>query len=210
MIFPIRGKEREDGIAGLSLLVMGMVLSLTIVLYLALPLATASDSKSANRTAADAAALAGAEFVRTDLESLLSSEGWLGSWNDYTPLLDFGGAAASMYADRNGSKLIAYDFDPIGWKATAKVEGDQIREGTEKPVSEATAQLDFPDCLSKPDEDDDDDDDDDPDAPPKIELHCDGLNISVVPVKDGDDYTYDLPGWAISQLLDLTTVKLVD
>lgn len=215
MISMPNDQDRERGAAALSLLVMAMMISLAIVLYMVLPLATASDRKSANRTAADAAALAGAEFVRTDLENLLTTEGWLGSWSDYTPFLDFGGSAAQTYAERNGGTLVAYDFNPIGWTAHAKVESPQIREGSQKPVSEATAQLDFPDCLSKPSDDPTTDpppdgEDPDPPAPPKLKLHCDGLDIDLIPVKDGDTYRYELPGWAISSLLDMTRAKLVD
>ncbi len=213
MIITVRSEERERGAAALSLLVMAMIISLTIVLYMALPLATASDRKSANRTAADAAALAGAEFVRTDLENLLADKGWLGSFSDYTPFLDLGGSAAQTYAARNGGTLVAYDFDVIGWKAHAKVESPEIRKGSDKPVSEATAQLDFPDCLSKPSDDPTTEPppaDDDPPKPPKVEIHCGDLDIKVVPVKDGDSWRYELPGWAIPALLNLVSAKLID
>lgn len=210
-------EEREDGAAALSLLVMAIILSVGIVFYMVLPLATASDRKAANRTAADAAALAGADWIRNDLETLLTDKGWLGSWEDYQPFIGTGLESATDYAARNGGTLIGYSFDAGSWEAWAKVESPEVRDSG-KPVSEAKAQLQFPDCTSKPadeptttpppaDEDPPPEDKDPP--PPGMTLTCDGLDVDLVPVVDGDTTRYELPGWAISSLLELATVKLV-
>lgn len=204
-------QKREDGAAALSLLVMAIILSIGIVFYMVLPLATASDRKSANRTAADAAALAGADWIRNDLQTLLTDKGWLGSWEDYQPLIGTGLESATDYAARNGGTLIGYSFDAGNWEAWAKVESPEVRDSG-KPVSEARAQLEFPDCTSGPAAESTSTPpppaEEDP-PPPGMTLTCDGLDVDLLPVVDGDTTRYELPGWAISSLLELATAKLV-
>ena len=216
-IFDSPREEREDGAAALSLLVTAIVLSLGIVLYMSLPLALASDRKAENRTAADAAALAGADWIRNDLETALTTEGWLGSWEDFEPFVGTGLDSAENYAQRNGGTLIGYTFDASSWESWAKVESPDVRNSG-KPVSEARAHLELPDCSSEPADDPttpppDEDPAEDPDEdeePPGRTLHCDGLDIDLLPADDGDATRYDLPEWAISGLVDLMVPKLID
>lgn len=217
-IFDSRDEECEGGAAALTLLVTAIVVSLGIIFYMVLPLATAGDRKAANRTAADAAALAGADWVLNDLGTLLTTQGWLGSWGDYQRLIGDSTPAAQTYAQRNGGTLVEYRFDFGRWEAWAKVESPQVRDAG-KPVSEATARLEFPDCTSRPsddpttpppaDEDPPPPADEDP-PPPDMTLNCDGLDVTLVPVVGSDPIRYELSDLAISGLLDLVTTRLVN
>ena len=204
-------REKGDGgAAALSLLTVAIIIALAIFILVAVPLTKGSDAKAQSRSAADAAALAGVEWAKEDLGQILSARGWLGSWGDYQPLVGSGQSAAQSFASRNGARLVAYSFDASNWEATVKVDGPNVEGQT--PVSGATARLDFPDCSSQESDDPsptpDDAEDEDP-PPPNLELGCDGLDLTLVPVIDGDEIRYELPGKAITGLLDLIDAKLV-
>jgi hypothetical protein len=229
MILRTRRGQGEGGAAALSLIVTGMVLSLAIVLFMALPITQASDRKAANRTAADAAALAGAEAIRDNLGIALTSGPFQGSFDDYLLTIDLGQSEASEYAERNGSTLIEYDasVDGLAWEVFARVEGDPVREQDDlRPESQATARIGFPDCSTPeqeepeptgepfdPDADEGDDDegdeDDEDEPPPPLKFSCDGIDIDLDPIKRGDEWVFELGSGVIDTILDLVTVKLV-
>lgn len=177
------GRRDERGVAASALLVTGVLVALGIVVYMGLPLVTAIDAKAQNRTAADAAALAGAEGVRDDLLDAIASDGVPGAWTDLADTAGFGRARAEEYAALNDAQLTEYSFFAADGTAHATVLG----EGAEgRPArSAAVAQVDLPDCdpleLPQPPSAD-------PSAPPveqppeppevDVPLSCDGFDLT--------------------------------
>ena len=80
-----RSQQGERGAAALSLLTVGILVAIAIVAAMSIPLTRASDAKAKSNSAADAAALAGIEFVKNDLQVVLADKGWLGDWAAYEP-----------------------------------------------------------------------------------------------------------------------------
>lgn len=208
--------------AALSLVVVAIILGLGVLLIAAFPIVNAADRKASSRTAADAAALAGVDWIRKDLETVLTNKGWLGHWEDFQPFVGTGLASAQNYAARNNAELVSYSFDITRWEATAKVRGPALEDG-QMPVSEATARLDMPECQSEeveptptptppPDEDDEEEEEEEPEPPPPpgLELKCDGLDLTLDPKTVGNGVIYQLPGWAIGKLLGDSLGELVD
>lgn len=135
----------ERGAAALSLLTLGVVLALMMIMFMAIPLTRASDAKAKSNSAADAAALAGADFVKTELVALIESVGWLsGGWKALLSQIQLGGTAAAQYARLNDSQLIGYTFDVDTLTAHATVRGRTV-DG-EIFTSEAWARIQLPDC----------------------------------------------------------------
>ena len=205
MFSPRRRGER--GAAALSLLTVGILVAIGIFAAMAIPLTDASDAKAKSRSAADAAALAGVEYVKNDLEVALSQYGWLGSWDAYgNYILDGGLAAASSYAERNDGQLVTYQKPTVlnGWETYVKVRGRDV-EG-QNNTSEARAKLDLPECEVEEVEPTE------PPSPPpgpgeeepepERELICAGISFT------GD--LKDLPASIISQLIDESHAKLID
>jgi hypothetical protein len=141
----------EQGAAATALLVTALLIGFAAFVYLAVPFGTAVDAKAKNRTAADAAALAGAEGVREDLLAAIGSDGVPGSWTDLPGAAGLGQPAAAEYAALNDGTLVEYWFDPTDGTAHATVEGRGF-DG-EVSRSSAVAQVDLPSCeaLEPPD-----------------------------------------------------------
>jgi hypothetical protein len=207
--------QGERGAAALSLLTVGILVAIGIVAAMSVPLTQASDAKAKSNSAADAAALAGVEYVKNDLQVALTEEGWLGDWEAYQPLIGGGLASAQSYAQQNEAELISYDpptpFN--GWTSHAKVEGRAV-EG-EVFTSEATARLDLPDCTMK------DAEDDEPAAPTvpgvpaepvKKNVDCGGLKVDVEVDKEngGGPPKVKLPDAFVAKLIGESRAKLVD
>ena len=207
-------QQGERGAAALSLLTVAILVAIGIVAAMSIPLTQASDAKAKSNSAADAAALAGVEFVKNDLQVVLSDKGWLGNWAAYQPFIGGGLASATSYAERNESQLISYQpptpFN--GWTAQAEVKGRTV-EG-EVFTSDATARLDLPDCSME------DADEDEP-PPPSVPgvpaepvtrtIDCGGLKVDVEVDKDKPGPpTFDLPDSFIAQLIGESQAKLVD
>lgn len=134
----------ERGAAASALLVTALLIGFAAFVYLAVPFGTAVDAKAQNRTAADAAALAGAEGVREDLLATIGSDGVPGSWTDLPGAAGLGQPAAAEYAALNDARLVEYWFDPSNGTAHATVEGRGV-DG-EPSRSSAVAQVDLPSC----------------------------------------------------------------
>lgn len=198
----------ERGAAALSLLTVGIIVGFAIFAYMAVPLTNASDAKAKSNSAADAAALAGVEYMKQDLAVALADAGWLGNWAAYQPFVGTGRTAAQSYALRNEAELIEYTFDPDTWQAYAKVKGRTV-EG-QVFTSKATARLDLPDCKLGPDDPDDSNPpaDENVDTPPPVKLTCGGVDITINPTEDEPDL-FNLPGSFIQTLLDQSHAKLV-
>ena len=207
---PIRGGER--GVAALSLLTVGAIIALAIFAFVAVPLTDASAAKAKNRSAADAAALAGADFIKKDLEAALTDNGWLGDWQAYQSEVGTGLLAARNYAERNGSELVAYNFDVANWEAYAKVRGREVDGAFAE--SDATATLDLPEChkldtvpTPEPTAPPTPPDPDEEEPPPLPDTYsCGGIKFDI----STDDGPPTLDPDIIDALLDQAHVKLID
>ena len=215
-----RRQQGERGAAALSLLTVGILVAIGIVAAMSIPLTEASDAKAKSNSAADAAALAGVEYVKNDLQIALNKEGWLGDWEAYDGLISGGLTSATSYAEANEARLVSYKSPtPFnGWTAHAEVEGRTV-EG-EVFTSDATARLDLPDCTVE----DDDEDDNGPATPPepgapsaKVSktVDCGGLKVDVEVDEDSDDGEggppkIKLPDDFVAQLIGESKAKLVD
>lgn len=151
----------EEGAAASALLVTAVLVGFAIFVYMAIPFGSAVDAKARNRTAADAAALAGAEGVREDLLASIGSDGVPGSWSDLPGAAGLGRHAAERYAAYNDARLVAYHFDPYDGTAHVEVEGQEVDGQLSR--SRAVAQVDLPRCEAM-----------DPPAPPPAEDEDDG------------------------------------
>jgi hypothetical protein len=209
-----RSQQGERGAAALSLLTVGILVAIAIVAAMSIPLTRASDAKAKSNSAADAAALAGIEFVKNDLQVVLSEKGWLGDWAAYEPLVGSGLTSATSYAERNESQLISYEKPTAfnGWTSRAEVEGRTV-EG-EVFTSDATAQLDLPDCTVKGEDDDEPAEPSVPGVPAEPAtktIDCGGLQVDVEVDKDGSGPPkFELPDDFIAQLIGESKAKLVD
>lgn len=179
------GRQRQErGIAVLSLLTLGIILSLAILFVMAIPLTQASDAKAKSRSAADAAALAGADWVRVRLRNELSSQGWLGGWDKFS-LADQGLSAARNYAQRNDARLVQYDPPSFAnrWQVHVVVEGRDVKGQTTR--SQATARFSLPSCSKDPapppsdPPSDPPPDDAPPPPPPPDSFSCGGIRFDV-------------------------------
>jgi len=212
-----RGQQGESGAAALALLTMGIILALGIFMVMAAPLTQASDTKARSRSAADAAALAAVEAWKINLRDALTSEGWLGDWDDYRGFLGGADVAARRYAELNGAEVIeAY---PTGaWSYYVRVRGDKI-DG-KRTETEAYATLDLPSCDTTEDDDvpmamglgmaelPDDEDDEEEEEPslPGLVLDCVGLDdIDLLPSDDG---SYNLVPSLVEALIGESHAKL--
>ncbi len=190
----------EAGAAASALLVAAVLIGFATFVYMAIPLGAAVDAKARNRTAADAAALAGAEGVREGLLAGLGDAGLPGSWHDLPGAAGLGRSAAEEYARYNDATLLSYWFDPTDGTAHVEVEGQEV-DG-QLSHSSAVAQVDLPHCdpLDPPDppaptpapEPEGDGDAGDeapgdplpseppPPPPPPVDLavHCDGFDLT--------------------------------
>lgn len=148
-----RRSRDEEGVAASALLVTALLVGLGMFVYMAIPYATAVDAKAKNRSAADAAAIAGAQAAFGDLLMSLSGGpigGDLipGSWSAVPGCAGLGYGAANGYASYNDAVLTDYVFDCGTGEATVRVEG----RGYEGQPSRSTARakVDLPSCDPMP------------------------------------------------------------
>lgn len=226
--------ERESGAAATLLVVAGVIVGLVIFTFMVLPIATATDAKSRSRTAADAAALAGAEGVVGDLESILTSGNWSGGGWDASQLGGSGFLAAQQYVRHNDAdaRIVYYDSDLDGltWFVEVEIESPPVKAGTEPVRSFARAEVGLPDCEINvddppptpeptpepppaegeeppPETEPQPEPEPEPTAPPGRTITCDGKSWRDEPTVEDPDY--DLPGGLISALLDDLKPRLV-
>jgi hypothetical protein len=143
----------EEGAAASALLVTALLVGLGMFVYMAIPYATAVDAKAKNRSAADAAAIAGAEAAFGDLLASISGgpigEDLIpGSWGAVPGCAGLGLNAASGHASYNDAVLTDYVFDCDSGQATVRVEGRGYAGQPSR--STATAQVDLPSCDTMP------------------------------------------------------------
>ncbi|MGN6574308.1 MAG: hypothetical protein ACTHKG_01340 [Nocardioides sp.] len=221
----------EEGAAASALLIAAVLIGFAIFVYMAIPLGTAVDAKARNRTAADAAALAGAEGVREDLLAGLGDAGLPSSWHDLPGVAGMGRSAAEEYARYNDATLLSYYFDPYDGTAHVEVEGQDV-DG-QLSHSSAVAQVDLPHCdaldppdpptpTATPDPEPDPDDKDKgpadplpsepPPPPPPVDLsvHCDGFDLTfqVRYTEDGGIEVHFPPG-QLGKIRDAMDVRLI-
>jgi hypothetical protein len=217
----------EEGAAASALLVAALLIGFAVFTYMAIPFGTAVDAKAQNRTAADAAALAGAEGVREDLLLSLGDDGIPGSWSDLPGAAGFGRYAAEEYARYNGATLVSYWFDATDGTAHVEVEGHRV-DG-EPSRSTAVAQVDLPRCdpLDPPEppaptEEPEPEDPKDPDTPPAptepppppapvdVSVDCDGFDLTfqIRYTEDGGLEVHFPPG-QLDKIRDAMDVRLV-
>jgi hypothetical protein len=202
-----------------------VLVGFAIFTYMAIPFGIAVDAKAQDRTAADAAALAGAEGVREDLLAGLGDDGIPGAWTDLPGAAGLGRADAEAYARYNGSTLVSYFFDATDGTAHVEVEGHEVDGQLSR--SSAVAQVDLPSCapLDPPDppapsETPDPDGPADPDAAPSpsgpppppvdVTVDCDGFDLvfQVRYTEDGGLEVHFPPG-QLDKIRDAMDVRLV-
>ena len=221
---PARRHPRDEkGAAASALLVTGVLVGFAVFVYMALPFGTAVDAKARNRTAADAAALAGAEGVREDLLTSIGDDGIPGSWSDLPGAAGLGRSSAEEYARYNDATLVSYYFDPYDGTAHVTVEGQAVDGQLSR--SSAVAQVDLPSCdpLDPPDPpepsepsgspSDTPSEPADPAPPPPpvdVSVHCDGFDLTfqVRYTEDGGVEVHFPPG-QLGTIRDAMDVRLV-
>lgn len=218
-----RGHEREEGAAASALLIVSAVVALAALMYIALPFGAASDAKSESRTAADAAALAGAEHARDNLLDVIELNGWSGGpWGQEIPLGPSAGyLSAADFASRNDGTLTYYDFEGSTGRAYATVSGREVADHV--ATAEATASIVWPSCdePEEPEEPDppeepgppDDGDDEEPPDPPEFDedqVWCNGFWLPFVPELVDGEIRYVLTPGALGLLREAMEVRLVD
>ena len=219
----------EEGAAASALLVTAVLVGFAIFVYMAIPLGSAVDAKARNRTAADAAALAGAEGVREDLLASIGSDGVPGSWTDLPGAAGLGRHAAERYAAYNDARLVSYHFDPYDGTANVEVEGQEVDGQLSR--SRAVAQVDLPRCAAMeppapptpPAEDDEDGPGDEggdaepsdaastPPDPVDVSVDCGPFDLvfQVRYTAEGDLEVHFPPG-QLGKIRDAMDVRLVD
>lgn len=221
----VRHSRNEEGAAASALLVTAVLVGFAIFTYMAIPFGAAVDAKAQDRTAADAAALAGAEGVREDLLAGLGDDGIPGSWTDLPGAAGLGRADAEAYARYNGSTLVSYFFDATDGTAHVEVEGHEVDGQLSR--SSAVAQVDLPSCdpLDPPEppvpsgtpEPADPDAEPSPSEPPPpappvdVTVDCDGFDLAfqVRYTEDGGVEVHFPPG-QLGKIRDAMDVRLVD
>lgn len=116
-----------------------MVLVLSVLLMFVLPITRGADQASRSQTAADSAALAGADAVRTEVLARLAT-GDLGVL--LGPWASRGSGAATSYADRNGASVVEYAYDAWADEVRVRVRFDEPGvEGTQRVERRAVARV---------------------------------------------------------------------
>lgn len=124
------------------MVILALVGMIAFFAYAIVPLGRATDEASTAKTAADAAALAGAEDVRSFL--LVRTAGWsFASRDELFDMLrcDLGRSAAEAYARRNGAMLREYCYDPFSDRIEASVAMRDAGVGGEAATATSTASV---------------------------------------------------------------------
>lgn len=141
-----RQRRDEQGAAATALLVTAVLVGLTIFVFLAVPYGLAVDAKARNRTAADAAALAGAEGARDALLAAIGPGG-VPTWGSLASPYGLGSSEAERYASLNDARLVAYSFEPANGHVDVTVEGQDVDGNPSR--SRAVAQVDPLPCMGQ-------------------------------------------------------------
>lgn len=140
-----RRPRGDDGQVVGALVLLVAFLLLALVTYVVLPLGAAGNDRARARTAADAAALAGAEEMRTAWLNGPVLPVVLQFPYPPTPLPNDGRAAATTYAASNGSTVTSYQFTPSSGVVEVEVEADHTsnENETRRATSAAAAEMDI-------------------------------------------------------------------
>jgi hypothetical protein len=134
-----------------ALVLLVAFLLLALVTYVVFPLGAAGNDRARARTAADAAALAGAEEIRTTWLNTQVLPGLL-VWNAggtarITPPVtpSSGSGAASGYAASNGSQITRYNASPATGRVAVVTRANHTsnENTTQRATSAATAEMDI-------------------------------------------------------------------
>ncbi|GAB4070200.1 hypothetical protein GCM10028777_34690 [Angustibacter speluncae] len=133
-----RRPRGDDGQVVGALVLLVAFLLLALVTYVVFPLGAASNDRARARTAADAAALAGAEEMRTAWLNGPVLPVVLQFPYPPTPLPNDGRAAATTYAASNGSTVESYSFNRSSGVVEVSVRANHTTNENE-PVRRATS-----------------------------------------------------------------------
>lgn len=185
-------RENERGAATTALLVIGIFAAVAVLFIAVLPLSSGTEKSDRAQTAADAAALAGAEKMRDEIIENLAQA------NPPFSLVDLidpqtGRSDAQKLASNNKADLLNYHATPLAGEVRVTVEQLETMpktEGHAKARATANFDLSLNSCkfgeedVEDEDEDDRDDDaeegDDEDDGPPpepdkEYSFTCPGL-----------------------------------
>ncbi|MGF1648109.1 MAG: pilus assembly protein TadG-related protein [Kineosporiaceae bacterium] len=180
------GEPADRGLVPSALLLLVVVVVLTFLVLVTFPLGAATDQKTRSRTAADAAALAGAHEVREEWVLLRTAPGLLVFPAVPGMSAAAGGGLAGDYAARHQAVLTGYRLAGDGTVYARVRNTDDTDRLDGQAESDATAELPilFGACRW-----------DDPMPPmvPRSELRIDGEEVpDDVPAEDEEDYWDEL------------------
>lgn len=194
--------SKETGAAATALLVLAFVVSLAFVFIAVLPLLKGTDQAARTQTAADAAALAGAEDAR---DKILNNLWTISSTGSLASLLNTqdGRIPASEYAQRNGAALQTYQLATATGKVNVQVRhfqkthasGGHIKTAAEATLGVPLAHCKFgeeelpPEPVPPPEPDPDTEGDDDEEQPePEPEFSYSFTCPGMAAYTDYDDF----------------------
>jgi Putative Flp pilus-assembly TadE/G-like len=201
----VNRRAREKGQVTLALLVVALLVAVGIFVTMTVRVGRAADEKARNRTAADAAALAGVEGARDELVDLLTRDGWPETWPDVPGAGGLGLAAARDYAERNypGSEVIEYAFNLTAASSRVVVESPS-KDGTPATSGATATARNWPRCDNVA-----------PATPappaPGLRVRCDGRDFTLRrgPLPDGN-VGYRVPDALLALFRDARDVRLVE
>lgn len=123
-----------------ALLLLVVVVALALIVLVAFPLGAATDQKTRSRTAADAAALAGAQSVR-EAWMAVTAPGVLGFPAVPAPPAAAGGGPAADYAGRHQAALTRYELSGDGTVYARVVNTDNTLDVAARAESDAVAAM---------------------------------------------------------------------
>ncbi|MFT3875686.1 MAG: hypothetical protein QM708_04595 [Propioniciclava sp.] len=132
-----RDTGKEAGIATTAIIIMASVLLLALGFWYTQRVAKMEDQAGALQTAADAAALAGAQMIVADSPTLLRR-----LVNGYgLPAGGEGQSAASTFAARNGASLVHYHYAASTGRLEVRVRSSARLESGRREEASATARV---------------------------------------------------------------------
>lgn len=133
----VRRRRREGGQAAMWLVLTVAICLLGLGVTAYSRLATAADEVSGLQTAADAAALAGAQSIAKDAPSALKDAILGGS----SLPCGLGRAAAQDFAQRNDATVTSYCYSPVADKVEVTVRSERVLESGQRESTDAVAEL---------------------------------------------------------------------
>lgn len=212
-------RRRDAGQTTMPFVILGIFVLLLLAWKAVVPLASNNDKLSSTQTAAEAAALAGAQRIQ--------DYGILDLLRDVRHVSDIRDASCSMgrsdagdLAAQNDATLLSYCYDWRDDRVDVRVRSSHAADGGNRPAATASAQVRFP--LSQcgfdempeqpepPEPTEPPDPDDPPPTPPPpvdlpVDLHCGPFTF--VFMVDGETGDLRLTGW--HDLDDLDEPRLV-